>query len=244
MVHNLMPATFASINGVFWSLALETQLYLVFPLLIILAARRGVPFILGLTFVVAVVWQTLVFTRLGIYLGWNSTFGTWYHALPGRCFEFVIGMAAASWVAGPSNPALVRRCAVLVALLLIPGFYYVLKVARFAPLIDQTWGVIFACSLVLLHQVPERHFKKFLFLRFLTWTGVFSYSIYLLHTPIFQRVPLPEGSDLKLILCFVLRATLVLAISFVFFLMFERPFIKTRRKTADLVEATVLSPAP
>ena len=244
MVHNLMPATFASINGVFWSLALEAQLYLVFPLLIVLAARRNVSFILAITFVIAVAWQALVFTRLGISSGWTPTLGTWYHALPGRCFEFVLGMIAASWVVGPVNSTLVRRCALTLAILLVPSFYYVLNVARFGPLIDQAWGVIFACSLVLLHQVPERYFRKFLVLRFLTWTGVFSYSIYLLHRPIFERVPLRGGSDAILILWFVLRVLLVLAISFVFFLMFERPFIKTRRKPADLVEATVMSPAP
>ena len=41
LVHNFLPRTFFGINGSFWSLAVEAQLYLVFPVLLFLTARLG-----------------------------------------------------------------------------------------------------------------------------------------------------------------------------------------------------------
>jgi peptidoglycan/LPS O-acetylase OafA/YrhL len=41
LVHNYDPDTFYSINGSFWSLALEVQMYLLYPVLLLLNGQRG-----------------------------------------------------------------------------------------------------------------------------------------------------------------------------------------------------------
>lgn len=41
LVHNLNQATFMGINGSFWSLAIEAQLYLLYPLLLLLVGKFG-----------------------------------------------------------------------------------------------------------------------------------------------------------------------------------------------------------
>jgi peptidoglycan/LPS O-acetylase OafA/YrhL len=41
LIHNLHPASFFSINAALWSIAVEAQFYLLYPLLLALAARLG-----------------------------------------------------------------------------------------------------------------------------------------------------------------------------------------------------------
>ena len=244
MLHNLMSSTLGSINPAFWSLALESQLYLIFPFLVILAGRRGLRAILLVTFAVAVCWQALAFHRLGFSPEWDVSRTQWYHALPGRAFEFAIGMSAAALVSRPIAPQTVRRCVVIVGILIVPAVYYTARISVFGPLLDQMWGIIFGCVLVLLHTVPARHFRSNLVLRFLTWTGVISYSVYLMHLLVFRYFPIPPANDLILTLMLVARLIGVLGFGLVFFALFEQPFIRKPRKDTNLIEATVLSPAP
>ncbi len=244
MLHNLRSSTLGSINGAFWSLALESQLYLIFPLLVALAARRGLRSILLVTFAIAVVWQGLAFHWLGFSTEWDVQRAQWYHALPGRAFEFAIGMSAAALVSRPIPARLVRWSALILALLIVPATYYTARISVFGPLLDQMWGIIFGCALILLHGVPVRHFRGNVVLRFLTWTGVISYSLYLMHLLIFRLFPIPHANDFILSLMLLARATGALGFALIFFILFEQPFIRKPRKNTGLVEATVLSPAP
>ncbi|HXC35020.1 MAG TPA: acyltransferase family protein, partial [Candidatus Acidoferrales bacterium] len=41
LVHNISQATFSGLNGSFWSLAIEAQLYLLYPLLLVMVGRFG-----------------------------------------------------------------------------------------------------------------------------------------------------------------------------------------------------------
>ncbi len=243
MLHNLASSTLGTINSAFWSLALESQLYLIFPLLVALAARRGLRAILLVTFAVAVAWQALAFHRLGFALDWDPQRAQWYHALPGRAFEFACGMSAAALVSRPVSAQTARRCVVIAGLLIVPALFYVARVSSFGPLMDQMWGVIFGCALVLLHRVPASRFRDNALLRALTWTGVISYSLYLIHNLIFLFFPLEAASDTLLILACIARGIGAIGVALVFFVLFEKPFIAKPRQ-ANLVEATVTSPAP
>src|SRR4029077_15968449 len=42
-IHNLRIDTYSSLNGAFWSLAYEWQLYCLYPFLLLLRARIGMP---------------------------------------------------------------------------------------------------------------------------------------------------------------------------------------------------------
>ena len=245
MLHNLMSSTLGTINAAFWSLALESQLYLIFPLLVVLAAKRGLRAILGVTFGIAVVWQTIVFFQLGFSLEWGAQMAQLYHALPGRAFEFAVGMSAAAIVARPVISAHIRRnCVIAAAILIGPAIFYVARVSTFGPLVDQMWGVLFGCALVLLHGVPAARFRDNAVLRFLTWTGVISYSLYLIHNLVFRFFPLPPAPDALLILLTLARGVAAIGVALIFFVLFEKPFLRERRKNEGLVAATVSSPAP
>jgi peptidoglycan/LPS O-acetylase OafA/YrhL len=180
LIHNLSPATFNTINGALWSLALEFQLYLLFPMLVAGVLRYGMARVLLLTFVVATLWQLGCWMVLGGWtLAWGGELATAYHALPARCFEFVAGMAAAQIVVQPSPQA--RRRARWSVLLLTPGaLLLVMAYTRFGILLDQTWGVIFASLIVVILTHPG----GLPIPRLLVWIGVRSYSIYLIHQPL------------------------------------------------------------
>jgi peptidoglycan/LPS O-acetylase OafA/YrhL len=248
MLHNLSPDTIASVSPAFWSLALESQLYVIFPLLIWCVIRFGLKSILILTFCIAVVWQSLCYQHFGFSMGWPTNFAVYYHALPGRCFEFAVGMVAASFVARPRQGQS-RIALMLILVPLLPALYFVLKVSRFGPLCDQIWGIIFAATLVLLSRIPNFWFERNFVLRCLVWIGAISYSIYLIHQPFInlittQRMYLPQ-SHLGDFTAGFIRIPLLIGIGYLFHLAFERPFMPGRPRTERQAEiAAIISPAP
>jgi peptidoglycan/LPS O-acetylase OafA/YrhL len=234
MVHNLWPSTFASINPAFWSLALEVQLYGVFPLLVWLAARRGLRAIAASTLIMAVTWQTFAFAKYGLSREWAADFAVVYHALPSRCFEFALGMCAAAWVAHPHSSH-VRYAGWLAAVLLVPAAAFVLFVSRFGPLCDSVWGLLFASGVVLLSRVPQTCFLQWNSLRAMTGLGAISYSVYLIHQPLIallapEQFGLEVTSRVAFFTFAAFRLLLLVAIGFGFFLLLERPFIARRTK--------------
>lgn len=245
LLHNLYTRTFSNLCGAFWSIALEAQLYLLFPLFILLVRRKGFKALLSLTFVIAVLWQTAVYARLGLRLDWNSQYGTWYHALPARAFEFALGMFAAALVARPPH-WLTSRSTVLLLLVLVPAIWYGGFVSRFGPLLDQTWGVLFACVLVLCHQIPASRIRRNWLLRALVGIGTISYSLYLIHSLLFMLIHLPETQDWHRVPLMLGRMLLAIAVGVAFFWAFERPFLIRRRHAtaSELAQAAALSPAP
>jgi len=239
MLHNLFPSTFASINPAFWSLALEVQLYCVFPLLVWLGARKGLRAVAGTTLAVAVVWQAVAFAKYGFSRDWAANYAVAYHALPARCFEFALGMCAAAFVARPHSSHF-RNAGWLVALLIGPALAFVLFVSRFGPLCDPIWGIVFASVIILLARVPQNYFLHWSSLRAMTRLGIISYSVYLIHQPLLGLLtPEQFGLEVTTRLSFFVfagfRLALVTAIGFGFFLLLERPFISRRAKPAPAV---------
>lgn len=228
MAHNLFPSTIASINPSFWSLALEVQLYFIFPLLVWLAARRRLRGMLVFTFCVAGGWQLFAWFRHGLSPQWAADFAVAYHALPGRCFEFALGMAAAALVARWEGPV-VKPALIIIGLLLAPASWFVMRVSRFGPLLDPAWGLIFAASVVALARLPFGIFQQWP-LRALTWLGVVSYSVYLVHQPLVQFLA-PEhlhvtvSGPLSLFYFIAVRLLIVTAFGIGFFFLLEKPSI-------------------
>jgi len=240
MLHNLRPSTFASINPAFWSLALEVQLYIVFPIWVWIAARRGLRTMAFVAFGSAVVWQLAAYLRYGLSPEWQPSLAVAYHALPARWFEFTAGMVAAACVARP-KPIHARIAVTSAAILIGPALWFVCKVSRFGPLCDQAWGVIFASAVVLLARVRHGAFTHPC-LRWMTLLGTVSYSVYLIHQPLFGLL-LPENlhlavADWMSVLLFGgVRMLLVTALGVVFFILLERPFIARAARVGRPVPA-------
>lgn len=228
MLHNFQPDTIDSINIVFWSLALESQLYIVFPLVVLSGRKIGMVPTLAVALAVSLACQFLLSQHVGLAPPYVSTL---YRSVPSRGFEFVAGMMAAALVARPH--AHQTRLAAALALFLLPfGVWYALQSVGVAVLLSQTWGVIFACLLILGSRVPEGWFRHS-GLATLTFLGTISYSVYLVHAPLFNLIH-PDRLHLhlsggKTVLFDALRLPLVIGLGYLFFLVAERPFMNRKK---------------
>lgn len=237
MFHNLVPAWKFSIDPAFWSLALEWQLYLVFPLLVWGFRRWGV----GRT-VLAVLALTLTY-RTWAYV----TYALWLHdsahdaagdfvcyALPGRIFEFVLGMLAAVQMARmPEAPARVWMHRYLAGALALG--LAALAVAHgwspYSPITDVLWGLAFFC-LLMCGAGWSAVGGGWLQWRPLVSLGLISYSVYLIHEPLIRRVyPLVQGRHVSpvatLLFSELVLGPLLIGLGWLFFRLVEARFLRT-----------------
>lgn len=172
----------------FWSLAIEEQFYLLWPMaVLLLRANRIVPFsaaVIGLSVAARAVAATFDVPVLALYV-----------ATPTRLDGLMLGAIVAAWYV--EDPRLVRArrlaapaamgAAIILAVLLVPGW----GGGRTAPLMvvgTLAVNVLFAAVLVAVLTraaggLPERFFsfRPFVFL------GAYSYGIYVAH-PFVQDV--------------------------------------------------------
>jgi peptidoglycan/LPS O-acetylase OafA/YrhL len=195
MTHSLFPSTFYALNGAYWSLGLEWQLYLGLPLLVI-GVRR-----FGLARTVAAVIAVNIVYRIGLQVAINlhgvaaaSPLATDVlpNLLPGRWAEFGFGMVAAELYSTGriGRWAAQARWAILG---LVPlAAVAVLSVG--SPLEHLLFGAVFFLLLCTV-LAGGSWLSHLLSWRPLAAVGVMSYSLYLVHQPIVQS------------LCFLLRHT-------------------------------------
>jgi len=194
MVHNFSLAWMGAINASFWSLALEWQLYLVFPLLVWSFARWGPARSLAVVLLVTLSYRTWVYHTQDVS---RLEVGYLYaYALPGRLFEFALGMMAAL-VLGPrsrgeaaqekgSNRRL-AGCYLGGALVLgLMGVVVAHRWSPFHPVTDVVWGLAFYC-LVMYAGRRSQAGGGWLEARPLVGLGLISYSVYLIHEPLVRR---------------------------------------------------------
>ena len=245
MTHSLFPSTFYTLNGAYWSLALEWQLYLSLPLLVF-AVRR-----LGLARVVLAVVAVNVVYRLGLQVAVDnhmvaasSPLATEVlpNLLPGRWAEFAFGMVAAhvyvrgsvSRIASPFGWAL---------LLLVP--LAVLSVG--SPLEHILFGGVFFLLLCIVLSGGN------LIARILSWRplvtlGVMSYSIYLVHQPIVVSLAhllhQTGASPLLVFVEIVLLIPAILGVAWLLFITVEWRTLHSSRTTPEpgSPEAWLLAP--
>ena len=250
MLFNLAPQAFGAYNGAFWSLALECQLYVVFPLLIWLAARRGIWLTALTALCISVAAQLLTCLHFGVLANWpgNDHAAIGYTSLPSRCFEFVAGMAAASVVARPTLSQVKRAGAI--ALVLLPFCLVYAAHARFGPLLDSLWGAEFAALIVVVCAAKsDALVARNPLLRALTWVGTISYSIYLLHLYIVWTFFIAYFSakigNTDLLAKTGVVFVLAISLGYLFHRCFERPFMPGRPRNERQAEiAAAVSPAP
>jgi peptidoglycan/LPS O-acetylase OafA/YrhL len=186
LLHTLFPNTFYSLNGAYWSLGLEWQLYLALPLLIWGARRYG----LAPTVCVAVACNIVYRLALGKAIGDGLVdsgsilgFAVLPNQLPGRWAEFVFGMVAAELYASGRLERWSRYVpAALVAIvLLIPASV----IASRGQLGHIVFGVLF-CTVVCVVVASDNPVSRAVSWRPLVFVGTISYSLYLVHQPVIQ----------------------------------------------------------
>jgi peptidoglycan/LPS O-acetylase OafA/YrhL len=238
-VHNLFPATVLTIDGPLWSLALEAQLYVIFPLLILAFGRLGPWRFACLLFLACAAFRFAAWRLVGgAALSLESQFVV-MGSLPGRVFEFAAGMLAAYLVTHVDTPSDQRRARIIALASIVGGAataYAAEKLfGEHSPMPALLWGV-FAFGLLVGAREralwPLRVFAAPPLVRI----GMISYSIYLIHEPLLRLtggyvrdLNLPPG--LALAGFVVLVGPAVLAVSGGFFALFERPALRPRPTT-------------
>ena len=221
LVHNLFPSTLATISGPFWTIAVEAQFYLIY-----LLVRRF--FFTGRGWALVFAAGILLFVA-----GWYSVGSRVPFQLihPFRYWiEWLAGAYLVYWLR--KRPALVQHTSFW--LLLFMGCWGAAVYIGPHRLIGfMNYGAcLIALSFVFLILVFLRLEKIWSWagLQWLPFLGLFSYSIYLIHFLIIDRVRafivphFPEGACRMAVSLAGVAAALLAA--YVFFHYFEEPFIK------------------
>jgi peptidoglycan/LPS O-acetylase OafA/YrhL len=253
-VMTFVPYRLTTVNGTYWSIALEAQLYICFPLAVWLARRAGLRAVVAVAVVVTGSWQLIQWSGLGHRLGLSEV--AYIYHLPARYFEFVAGMVAAECAANPRPRQ--ARWGLLSTLLALPVALYFAKyhITTWSEVIYSAWGIVFAGLILLLSEMPSRWFLQWSRGGLLTRVGIVSYSLYLIHAPLMLlasgsvqsaaiRLHLEPAGVVALFV--VIGLPILTMIAYGFYLMFEKPFMNPARRAGSLLprnpEHTGVAPA-
>lgn len=236
LVHNLFTRWMFSIDGVMWSVGTEVDIYVLFALLLLPLYRK-----LGMAGVIVVAFAIGMAPHFLLHK-WLDPVAPWYVGL------FALGMAAAlvsfspqptwrrlqadlpwAWFAGTLSVMLV------IAFLLKPAWltaypYYITE-----PLVGiaAVCGLIHYTRLVVTETGASSPLLRLLESPWLVRMGLFSYSIYLMHSPLLDApvnvLHLSAWSPhVKFLALWLVVLPLVLLGCYLFHLAFERPFMPRR----------------
>lgn len=232
LVHNFRPDWMYKINGVLWSIAIEVQLYLLFPVLVMVLAKYGRAWLLGgtaLTVTAAMLWAP---NAMKLY--------PWYALL------FAGGMAAAKSAYRPNVVRGVRAwlgTAALAVGLLACGFAVALRAPLWVG--DLAGGLAIAGTCFLMTVSPHNAVSRLFGSPALLGLGAFSYSLYLMHHPLLQVVYAFRPAGIERVdgmFWYLVAVTpLVLLGCWLFSQVFERPILR-RTETVREQELTVWAP--
>lgn len=172
-----------------WSLGVEEQFYIGFPVLLLLVARY------------APRWRAAVIAGVALFsfaLAWATQAngdGFAFYLLPARAWELFVGallalgaLPAVRWRLFRETIAFVGIVAIVGAAMLYDSQTVFPGVAALAPVIGAA---------MLIHCAPGTLAGRFLSLKPAVWIGLISYSLYLWHWPIIVFAEYAQGDPLS-----------------------------------------------
>ncbi len=174
LVQNFSEETFFGINPSFWSIAVEVQLYLLFPILIYIRSRIGIGGCLLVTFALGMIWRVVAVSVWGIpdlhvAPAFSSPLMTW--------FDWTLGAYVAERFF-KGERAITRGWigfTILIPLFVVSTFY--------KPLTSFSFSLAAAISAIALDAALQVRWRPGLWVTGLSFIGTISYSVYLWHQP-------------------------------------------------------------
>lgn len=235
LVQNLVHAR--SPNRSFWSLAVEAQLYVVLPLLLLLVRR------IGAAAMVAAV--ALLVAAVGIAAPHDGALHTFViQSPPDLAALFAIGVAAAGIATAGADRrtrpwpwfALAAAAPVLLAIWRVGSAWTLTHLLW----VDLALGPAIACLLIGIAAGRPAPLVRLLDSRPIRTLGLSSYSLYLLHEPIvivvYRRLVLPRyhHGPTAFVVAVALVLPLSILVAWLSASLFERPFLRQRSRAGEL----------
>jgi peptidoglycan/LPS O-acetylase OafA/YrhL len=238
LVHNARDAWLVRIDYPLWTIATEWQIYLTFPLLVMLLRYGGRAALLVGAF------------GFGIWV-WAGPELLIANASPWYLGLFATGMVAAGIVQSPSSSTLPHYKRALLLLLMEFALYRIALFTDRAGSISQVIkdavsGTMAAVLVVVCAReslsTARGWLLAFLESRPIQGLGHFAYSLYLIHAPVLALVHLgllgwfPDTAT-RMAWMFAAGVPLSLLSSWLFAQVFERPFVRARSAATPVVVA-------
>ena len=234
---NPLPPRFIGLAWHLWSLAIEQQFYLVWPIVILRTSR-----VTALRICVALVLVSITYRTFGSFEGIGQ--GTIWPT-PARLDGIAAGSAIALLMRGPRGLETVRRRLPLL-LALSAGYialhttfdYMNVESRPLLPLYFTATATLFACLLVAAMHAGEGRAASMLRSRFLGFFGKYGYGLYVFHVPLIGLAALAgftpgnlsgQGSELGATVLYLAVMTGISSIAaLISWHMWEKQFLKLK----------------
>lgn len=205
-----------------WSLAVEEQFYLFFPLLLWLGWRLGRGKLMLIVLAVA-----LLSLGLSEWL-WRVSQSANFYLIFSRAWELMLGALAAFYLQQRPQPSgWLSEIGAAVGLLLVAGSVVLLHRGLPFPSLYALPPIV-GSVLIIVCATPHNWTGRLLAFKPLVWIGLISYSAYLWHQPllVFSRIYI--GSELSVV-WIVLNIVLTLVLAGLSWRFVEQPFRQRQR---------------
>lgn len=230
-----------------WSLSIEEQFYVFWPLLLVVLLRRRLQ-LRWLLLLAATLAAASACTRAVLMLGGHTTIEALYNGLHTRADSLLIGCAAALAIASgvvpgrrwPLSLRMIVGAALPVGLCVCFG-----KANSDAPLMYYFGFLLFACGVAVLivGLVAGQVTNHVLQSRPLVWLGARSYGLYLWHLPIHQTLDmLHAGAGWPAPLYLALNAGATLLVAALSYRFVERPALRLKQRIGAPAISTPADP--
>jgi peptidoglycan/LPS O-acetylase OafA/YrhL len=240
LLHSFLPEALRSWNSVTWSLGLEWTWYLVFPVAVWMFRRLSPQRAVAALGAISLAYLGGAWLLVGpsSQMSEDAAYAV-RNFLPGRLWEFGMGMLVASWV---SQHRLSRLSSLLalgaVPVLLVLG-HLATPIDPMLPVRNLAYGLAFTFLLLAATGREENPLKRLLEAPWMQRIGEWSYSLYLFHLPVVILVTallsLTGWSGVVRFSLSLLSVPLTVLLAKWQYAAFEQRFLLARQPSASLV---------